>query len=442
VTARTIRAVTFFISKQNDGREGQSKLVIKSTVYWHDTEIVPPARRGTAVGKYDFCIVGAGYTGLWTAYFLQQSEPSARIAVVESNFAGAGASGHNDGFLLKALAGQTGSSLQDEFGREAALQVSQALKESVVEISRFCILEDLNIEFEASSIYSVATSGIQLREIHDTIREAEHLDLPGPELVPEEELRNVFGSAKVIAGYRAGGGLVNPFKLTRALARIVTANGAQLYEATPATGVSESTGLARVDTGNGQIYCDKVVLATDAFQAWIPRLSGTISCVRSYILVSEVLTMDQLERLNWLHRPGLITACNPAFFIRLTWDNRILLGGGLARPMRRAGDQALPSEQRYAERELMRQFRRIFPSLRDVAPEYVFGGTIGVTDDLLPRIGRLSPRISYAYGYCGHGIVSAHIAAKILRDLTLETKSDELDLGFLVALTSPACGRS
>ena len=179
------------------------------------------------------------------------------------------------------------------------------------------------------------------------------------------------------------------------------------------------------------------MLATDAFQTWIPRLSKTISCVRSYILVSERLTTDQLERLNWPRRPGLISTCSPALFVRLTWDNRILLGGGFTMPMQRGEDRASPAEQRYAERRLTRQLRQIFPALHDVRPEYIYGGTIGVTPDLLPRIGRLSPRVSYGYGYCGHGIVSAHIVAKVLRDLTLETESDALALPFVSPSNRP-----
>jgi glycine/D-amino acid oxidase-like deaminating enzyme len=102
-------------------------------------------------------------------------------------------------------------------------------------------------------------------------------------------------------------------------------------------------------------------------------------------------------------------------------------------PAEWAEDGVSPAEQGRAERRPAGSFRSLFPALGDVRPEYVYGGAIGVTRDLLPRIGLLSPRISYAYGYCGHGIVSAHIAAKALRDLTLETGRDTLDLPFVVS---------
>lgn len=417
--------------------------MVKSTVFWHDTETVSVARPVIGDKDCDICIVGAGYTGLWTAYFLQQKAPSARIAVVESRFAGSGASGHNDGFLLQALAGQSGRDLRDKFGREGMLRVFHALKQSAIEISRFCVSKDLDVEFEASGIYSVATSANQQRGIIDAVRMAEQLGVPGPELLSNNDLHDVFGSAKVIAGYRVSGGLINPFKLTRALARIVVDNGADLYETTPSTGISETAAKACVGTETGRFFCSKVVLATDAFQSWVPRLSKAMFCVRSYILVSERLTMEQLERLNWLHRPGLITTVNPGVFVRLTWDNRILLGGGFTMPAEQAEDSASPAEQGYAERRLTRQFRHLFPALCDVRPEYVYGGIIGVTHDRLPRIGRLSPRISYAYGYCGHGIVSTHVVAKVLRDLTLEAGSDAFDLPFVPptlrnSVTSPA----
>jgi glycine/D-amino acid oxidase-like deaminating enzyme len=311
------------------------------------------------------------------------------------------------------------------------LQVLLLVRNSALEITRFCISKDLDVDFEASAVYSVATSVRQQREIINTIRDAQYLELPEPELLPLSALHDVFGSARVVAGFRVGGGLLNPFKLSRALAGIVVADGAELYEATSATGISESAAKVCVTTESGRIFCDKAVIATDAFQSWNPLLTTAASYVRSYILVTRQLTTEQLERLNWMRRPGLISSPNPALFARLTWNNRILLGGGFTIPMERPEDGVPYAEQKYAERRLTRTFRYLFPALHDVCPEYVYGGVIAGTQDGLPRFGRLSSRISYAYGYCGHGIISTHIVAKILRDLTLELKSDMLDLPFV-----------
>lgn len=419
----------------------RKKTVLKSTVYWHETESVRISPPLNGSKHYDVCIVGAGYTGLWTAYFLQQSSPSLRIALLEARYAGAGASGHNDGFVLQALGGHGAQSLLNKYGHDDTLRILQALRSSAVEIGRFCIAKDLPVEFEASGIYAVATVDRHQRHLTAGLQSAGQLGIHGERLLSCEALRREFGSATVLAGYRVGGGLLNPFKLARALARVVVRNGAHLYERSPAIEISETkTGVSAI-TSSGLITCDKLVVATDAHQSWFEPLSRHSFCVRSYILVSEKLTRSQLERLKWENRSGFVDAHNHALFGRLTWDNRLLLGGGFAARARNACDSSPQREQERAERKLTGLFRYLFPALCDVKPEYVYGGIIGVSRDMLPQIGPLSPRINYAYGYSGHGIVATHLAAKAVRDLTLDTRSEALELPFIRSGPPPTVSR-
>lgn len=415
--------------------------MLRSTVYWHDRENVRCAAPLDSDKQYDVCIVGAGYTGLWTAHFLQQSSPALNIAILEARYAGAGASGHNDGFVLQALGGHGARSLWVRYGHDEMLRTFRALRNSAVEIGRFCVAADLDVEFEASPIYSVATVESHRRKLSASLQLATRLDLRADEPLDSQALSDLFGSATVLAGYRVGGGLLNPFKLARGLAQVVVSNGAHLYEATPVTEIAESKSGVSAITETGRVLCDKVVLATDAFQSWFPPLASQSSCFRSYILVSEQLNRAQLERLNWVHRPGFVDCHIPALFGRLTWDNRILLGGGLTVRARSTEHGSLRREQERAERRLSMLFRYLFPASRDVRPEYVYSGIIGVSKDMVPHVGPLSSRVSYAYGYSGHGIVATHLAAQALRDLTLETQNDAARLPFALSVPSSAALR-
>lgn len=405
--------------------------MLKRSVYWHDTKAVSYAGKLDGDAHYDVCVVGAGYTGLWTAYFLRQSQPSLRIAVVEAEFAGAGASGHNDGFVLQALGGHGADSLTATYGGDGATRILTALRGSALEIARLCVAHDLDAEFEASPIYSVATVPSHRRKLAASLRASSRLGLNGGELLGEPACGELFGSVRVLDGFRVGGGLVNPFKLTRALAGLVVAQGVSLYEATPVASLEETAGGVTVTAASGRVRCDKVVLGTDAFASWYPPLARQTHCVRSYILVSEHLTRQQLERLNWRSRAGFVDSHDLTLFGRLTWDNRILLGGGYVAAASGPAEHPSPAEQSRAERRLTGLFRYLFPHAGNARPEYVYSGVIGVSADKLPHVGALSPRISYAYGYSGHGIVAAQLAAKILRDITLEADSDELRLPFV-----------
>jgi glycine/D-amino acid oxidase-like deaminating enzyme len=405
--------------------------LLKPNIYWHDTQTISYDTKLEADTCCDVCVVGAGYTGLWTAYFLRQSQPSLRIVVVEARYAGVGASGHNDGFVLQALGGHDAVSLTAKYGADATARIFTALRRSALEIAKLCVAQDLDVEFEASPIYSVATVPSHCRKLDTDLRVANRLGLAGGKLFSEPERCELFGSVRILAGFRIGGGLVNPFKLTRALARLLIASGISLYESTPVTSLEETTEGVTVTAGTGRVHCHKVVVATDAYQSWYPPLKRQSHCVRRYILVSEQLSLPQLERLNWRSRAAFIDAHNLALFGRLTWDNRILLGGGFAAAASHPEQWPTPAEQVKAEERLTGLFRYLFPSVAEASPEYVYGSAVGLSSDKLPHVGSLSPRICYAYGYSGHGIVATHLVGKILRDLILEADSDEIRLPFV-----------
>jgi glycine/D-amino acid oxidase-like deaminating enzyme len=392
---------------------------MKHATYWRDTE---PVQAGAPLGEdlsCDVCIVGAGYTGLWTAHFLKQHDAALSVVVLEADFAGAGASGHNEGFVLQALGARTPESLVAEFGRARTMSTYAELRRSAVDLSRFCVRLNLDAQFEASQIYQVAATKGQLKLIARDVELAAALAGYDPQVLRGPEIRARIGSPVLTAGYRCGGGLLNPHKLVRRLAQAVRAQGVLIYESTRALDVEDGLGGVIVRTSAATVAAASVVLATDAYQYWHPAFSGELRHKRRYALVTEPLTERQLETADWATRDGFVSPGANSIFGRLTWDSRIMISGGFSLRCRGADPAEGQSDAARVENRMISIFRRYFPTLDDVAFEYCYGGTIGITQDTLPKIGFLSPRIGYAYGYSGNGIVSCHTAARALSGLML-----------------------
>jgi len=390
---------------------------MKHDTYWRETE---PVQAGAPLGEdlaCDVCIVGAGYTGLWTAHFLKEHDAGLSVVVIEADFAGAGASGHNEGFVLQALGARTPDSLVAEFGRARTVSTYAELRRSALDLSRFCVRRNLDAEFEASQIYQVASTRGQLKLIYRNVELAAAIGGSVARVLRGPEMRARVGSPLLTAGYRCGGGLLNPHKLVRGLAKAVQAQGVRICESTRALSVEDGAAGARVRAPTATVTAARVVLATDAYQYWHPAFAGQLRHKRRYALVTEPLTERQVEMAGWVTRDGFVNAGANSVFGRLTWDSRIMVSGGFSLRCRGTGPAEPQSDAVRFEGRMISIFRKYFPVLKDVAFEYCYGGTIGITKNMLPVVGFLSPRIGYAYGYSGNGIVSCHTAARALSGL-------------------------
>lgn len=390
----------------------------KHVVYWHETEPVerrPPLRENI---DCDVCIVGGGYTGLWTAYFLKQAEPALDIRIVEANFSGYGASGRADGFATPTI-GKDIQALVSQFGAQRALEASQAVGRSILEIGRFSRKHKVDVEYEANDYLMVATDRAQLRRLEQDREVAIRLGgAAPPEILSQDEAQAVIGSPAVLAGMRTGGALLNPFKLARGLAQVVGEQGTVIYDDTPAVRVEPGV-RSTVVTPGGRITADKVVLATNVHMTEFRPFRHKLIPVWTYALMSEPLTDEQLARVAWAGREGMVEAKTFLTCARFTRDNRLMFAGGPA-PYFYGGDTRQRNMNR-AEvyREIHREFLRFFPMWGDVTFSYAYGGTADVVRDYAPHFGTLGRGILYGYGFCGNGIAATHTGGKVLRDLVL-----------------------
>ncbi|MEU5835057.1 FAD-binding oxidoreductase [Streptomyces diacarni] len=396
----------------------------KHVVYWHETEPVvpePPLRENV---DCDVAVVGGGYTGLWAAHFLKEAEPALDIRVVEAEFAGHGASGRADGFVTPTI-GKDIQALVKEFGTRRALEASQAVGRSVLEIGRFTRRNKIDAEYEANDYLMVASTQAQLRRLRTDRDLATRIaGREQPPVLSPADAQAVIGSPAVLGAMRTGGALVNPFKLARGVARVVKERGVVVHENTPVLRVRPGV-RPQVVTPGGTITADKVIVAANARQFTFQQFRNKTVPLWSYAMVSEPLTTEQLGRIAWEGREGMVEAKTFLTCARFTADNRLLWAGGPAfyfwgRDMRRRR----MNDQR-AYRALAEEFGRFFPMWRDLKFTYTYGGVMDITRDYAPHFGALpGGNIFYGYGFNGNGIAATHTGGKVLRDLVLGKDSE------------------
>jgi glycine/D-amino acid oxidase-like deaminating enzyme len=407
----------------------------RNSIYWWETEPVMPRPRLQGTERADVCIVGGGYTGLWTAYFLKREQPSLDVAVVERSWAGSGASGHNDGYAMTVL-DMSLHHLVEHHGPERAGAAHEAVARSVVEIGEFCSEHDVDAEYELNGFAAIAVNDGHMWRLERDLEAARRIGADHDfTLLEGADARSVIGSPIVRAILKEGrGAFINPHKLVRGLARTVEAMGVRIFERSPATEI----GTGRVRSELGAVEAPRIVVATNAYQRTFPRFRARVLPLWSYAMATEPLSEEQRERVAWEGREGFEDKRNFITIARWTADGRILLGGRLA-PYFYGNDMDLrhmTNERVFAE--LREAWRELFPMWQDVSFTHAYGGCVAITASFLPYVGTLGDGIFYGYGYNGHGVAPSHTVGRALCDLVLERDTEHTALLFVNQEAEPA----
>ncbi len=379
----------------------------------------------------DVAIVGAGYTGLSTAYHLHQADPGLRIAILESEVVGYGASGRNAGFSMTKI-GMMHSFTATRFGkakaREAHLYADRAvtlLKDLVADL-------DLDCDYEHTGFLWVATSEKYSKRLLKEIALVHRLGITGISLIDHEELLGRVTSPlyKGPAWWEPNTGILNPAKLSRAWRRVLDTAGVPIYENTPVSSVEAGNGRQRVITAHGTVTARKVVLATNAWSHEFAQVASKQVPVWTYIVLTEPLTEAQLESIGWRGREGVEDFRDLVHYYRLTKDDRLLMGG---RDVALGDGRGMGFDDSPATWERLKQdIRAIFPGLRDVQFSHTWGGAVSATLDMFPAIGFAGTEdIVYSIGCVGHGVSTTHLNGQTIRDLVLERDTDLTDVFFV-----------
>jgi glycine/D-amino acid oxidase-like deaminating enzyme len=404
----------------------------KHAIYWWETEPVVPGPPLEGSIACDVCIVGGGYTGMWTAHFLKEAEPALDVHVVEAQWAGAGASGHNDGYAMTVL-DMSLHHLVSNHGAERGGAAHRAVVASVDELGEFCARHALDAELEPNGFVSLATNPAHCWRLERDYEAAQRIGVEADfALLDRDAAREVVGSPIVEGALKErSGSILNPHKLARGLARVIQEEGVVVHERTPALDVEPAGGRWRVSTPGGTVSARTVVVATNAYQHSFKSFRNRVIPIWSYAMVSEPLSDEQRSRVQWPGRQGFEDKRNYITIGRPTADDRILWGGRLA-PYFFANDMDLRHmRNEHVYSELRDAFERFFPVWKDLRFTHAYGGCVAITTTFVPYFGRSENGLVYGYGYNGHGVAPSHTGGKVLRDLVLERETEYTNLLFV-----------
>jgi glycine/D-amino acid oxidase-like deaminating enzyme len=391
--------------------------------YWLETagEDLNPRPALQRSAEVDVAILGAGYSGLWTAYYLLRQNPGLRVAVVEKEIAGFGASGRNGGWCSPKFP-VTAAVLEERYGREATRSLLLAMHDTVDEVGRVCDEEHIDADFYKGGALSLARGAHQLPVIRATrsvyerlgLRDRNHL-LSAGEARERVNVTNVYGAL-----YTPQSARVHPGRLVRGLARAVERRGATIYEQTEVLSF-EGGGAPRLLTPGGELRARRgIALAGEAYLSRLPDLHRAIMPVYSLIVLTEPLTPGQWSGIGWQNQETVSSNRLTVDYLTRTAEGRILFG---SRGAPYVFGSKITDEQDRHELTHCNARRAVvdwFPSLAGIGFTHAWGGPLGMPRDWMPTVAfDRSSRIGTARGYTGQGVATTNLAGRILANLML-----------------------
>jgi glycine/D-amino acid oxidase-like deaminating enzyme len=390
-----------------------------------------PALHGQTTA--DVAIVGAGFTGLWTAIALTDTDPSLKVVILEQESVGFGASGRNGGFCQASLTHGLDNGLR-HFPDEIDVLEREGIA-NLRDLIAFTREHAIDCDLEETGGLAVADQPHQVEEFRAAVHEAA---AHGEELVflDQAAIQAEVHSPLWLAGlYQPPGRdvILDPAKLVRGLARVCEERAIVIHERTRVRAVDRRAGGVRLSTDTGAtLDAGHVVVATSAYSGWLRRLESQFVPVYDYVLVSDPLSPEQRAAIGWARRQGMSDANNQFHYFRLTADDRILWGGYDAIYYRNNGVGPQFDRRPATFEKLEAHFRRAFPQLASLRFPYRWGGAIDTTSRFTVTFGQaLGGRLTYALGYTGLGVGASRWAAGVVRDFILRPDSDLLRLRFV-----------
>jgi len=367
----------------------------------------------------DVAILGGGYTGLWTAYYLLCSNPDLNVAVLEKEIVGFGASGRNGGWCSSKFP-VTPSMLEQRYGREGARALMLAMNGAVDEVSRFCQSESVDAYFHKGGILTLARGEHHLPMVRASFEAYSRLGL-GEQyqlLSAEQALERVCVAKVCGALFASENASLHPGRLVRGLARAIEKRGGTIYEKSEVTGFKGGSSPALI-TSAGEIRAKRtVVLAGESYLTRLSLLHRVVLPVYSLIALTEPLTEKQWNDIGWRNRESVASCNYTVDYLTRTADGRILFGSRGA-PYRFAStisdDQELNPQTHAHIEELVVEW---FPILEGIRFTHHWGGPVGMPRDWMPMVGfDADSKIATARGYTGQGVSTTNLTGRILAEL-------------------------
>ena len=369
-----------------------------------------------ADAEADVCIVGAGFTGLWTAYHLRRLDPALRVVVLERETAGYGASGRNAGWLSPLVPGNRRVFSRTAGSRDAGVRLQRRMLEAVDEVLGIIRDEDLDARAIRSGNVVVARTQAAMQRLRDRLaadRAWGYREDEGSELSAGEVAERIRVAGAVGGLFYPTVGRIDPGGLVRGLAALVERRGVRIHERSAVTAIEP--GVAR--TAGGSVRARVVLRCTEGYSAEVARDPRRIIPINSSIIITEPLPPSAWDEIGWRGRELFSDAAHVFSYSQRTDDGRILIGGR-GNPYRfRSGTGGAGSVDGATVASLTRRLHAMFPATAAHGVAHAWSGVLGVTRDWCAsvRFDRASG-LGHAQGYAGHGVTSAYLAAKTLAE--------------------------
>jgi glycine/D-amino acid oxidase-like deaminating enzyme len=385
---------------------------------WHDTaddDFVPrPPLPGDI--EANVAIVGAGYTGLWTAYYLNALNPRLRIVLLEREIAGFGASGRNGGWC-SALFPPASSGIARKHGRDAATAVRRAMHEAVAEVGRVAETEELDVHYARGGTISLARNDAQLHRARELVDEERRLtgQVEQLELLGREEAEDVVHATRVLgAAYTPHCAVVHPMRLVRGLATCVESRGVSVFEHTTATELTPGA----VVTDQGTVRAEVVVRATEGYTASLRGERRRLVPLYSLMIATEPLPPEAWCQIGLARRETFADLRHMRIYGQRTADDRLAFGGRGA-PYHFASRTRPEFDRNGQVHSALREVLvDLFPVVADYRITHQWGGALGVPRDWHASVGFDQRRgMAWAGGYVGDGVATSNLAGRTLARL-------------------------
>lgn len=386
--------------------------------YWLSQDGAPaPADPLDGVDSADLAVVGAGYSGLWTALMAKERDPGRDVLVIEASTAGWAASGRNGGFCSSSLTHGFDNGLSRFPGEMDTLE--KLGRANLDEIEDTVRRYGIDCDFARTGELHVATAEWQWRDLVAT-HAAEAARGSDVVLLDQDQVRAEVDSPTYRGGLwdRDGCAMVDPARLVWGLRRACLSVGVRFYENTPVDRITSTRAGVRLHTWRGHVTAGQVALATGAHGGLLKRLRHYVVPVYDYVLMTAPLSAAQLSSVGWRHRQGVGDAGNQFHYYRLTADNRILWGGYDA--VYYNGGRIVPEHDQREETfgVLADHFAATFPQLDGLGFTHKWGGVIDACSRFSGFFGTAhGGRVAYAAGYTGLGVGATRFGANVMLDL-------------------------
>ena len=375
----------------------------------------PPNPPLTSDLDVDVAVVGGDFTGLSSAWFIRRASPHKSVAVLEAQYCGSGASGRNGAMVLTNTADRYMNFSADPLMDKRIYELTVQNIALLVALGQ---QTGIDCEWQTEGALQVLGTAEDRKAAQEYVRQARQIGIP-VEYWESPQIKRAIGTAAYEAAFfDPNCGQVHPMKLVSAWKATAAAAGVAVYEDTVVQHVEEGRTHVLSTSGGHTVRARSLVLATNAFTPNLGFLRNAILPVQEYVTITTPLSATALAQAGWRQPIPFNDSRTEVYYLGLTPDRRIHIGGGAPRyAFNSAGPD--PSSKRSHETQLRQELSRLYPSLSNVAFERSWHGVIDWSLDAAPSVGVTgrNNNVYFGIGYSGHGVNLTSLFGRIIADL-------------------------